>query len=197
MAPEVPADPAGHPPLANRAPTLSMIMLRYATESAAKQTASKMAQHAKGAVPSFAVELVVERHPDGELRVVDPKYGTWAWAKSDLVSWGLLGVGVGLLSGLVSGGLFGAVHSGIATGLIWAAFGLFAGALYGLWAGRAVTGRQLQSAARLLKPGTSLVVAWSDQSITDTVLVPYVTPDTQHLVLNFNSIEGGVVLEAS
>jgi hypothetical protein len=197
MALEVLPDPAGHELAVNRATTLSMILLRYAAESTAKQTAAKMAQHAKGAVPSFAVELMVERHPDGDLRVVDPKYGTWAWAKSDLVSWGLFGVGVGLVSGLISGGLFGAVHSGIATGLIWAAFGLFAGALYGLWAGRAVTGRRLKSAARLLTPGTSLLVAWSEQSITDAVLAQYVTPDSQRVVLHFNSIEGGVVLAAS
>ena len=150
-----------------------------------------------GADPSFAVEIMVERHPNGDLGVIDPKYGTWGWAKSDLVSWGVLGVAVGLLSGLISGGLFGAVHSGIATGLIWAAFGLFAGALYGLWAGRAVTGRRLKSAARLLTPGTSLVVAWSEQPITGTVLAPYMTADSQHLVLHFNSTEGGVVLEAS
>jgi hypothetical protein len=196
MAPMAPARPPSAD-LANRATTLSMIMLRYAAESTAKQTAAKMAHHAKGADPAFAVEIMVERHPNGDLRVVDPKYGTWGWAKSDLVSWGVLGVAVGLLSGLISGGLFGAVHSGIATGLIWAAFGLFAGALYGLWAGRAVTGRRLKSAARLLTPGTSLVVAWSEQPITGTVLAPYVTADSQHLVLHFNSIEGGVVLEAS
>jgi hypothetical protein len=197
MALEVPADPGGYQLMGNRATTLSMIMLRYGAESTAKQTAAKMAQHAKGAVPALAVELIVERHPDGDLRVIDPRYGTWAWAKADLVSWGLLGVTVGLISGLISGGLFGAVHSGIATGLIWAAFGLFAGALYGLWAGRAVTGRRLKSAARLLAPGTSLLVAWSEQSISDAVLAPYVTPDSHHVVLQLNSVEGGVVLEAS
>jgi hypothetical protein len=197
MALEVPARPPSADVVADRVTTLSMILLRYAAESTAKQTAAKMAHHGKGADPSFAVEIMVERHPNGDLGVVDPKYGTWGWAKSDLISWGLLGVVVGLLSGLISGGLFGAVDSGIATGLIWAAFGLFAGALYGLWAGRAVTGRRLKSAARLLTPGTSLVVAWSEQPITNAVLAPYVTPDSQHLVLHFNSIEGGVVLEAS
>jgi hypothetical protein len=194
---EVPTNAAGHQRVANQATTLSMIMLRYAAEGTAKQTVAKMAQHAKGADPAFAVEIMVERHPNGNLGVVDPKYGTWGWAKSDLVSWGVLGVAVGLLSGLISGGLFGAVHSGIATGLIWAAFGVFAGALYGLWAGRAVTGRRLKGAARLLAPGTSLVVAWSEQPITDTALAPYVTADSRLLVLHFNAIEGGVVLEAS
>jgi hypothetical protein len=196
MAHDAPADGAGDHQAANRATVVSMILFRYAAESTAKQIAAKMAQHAKGVVPSFAVELTVERHPDGDLRVVDPKYGTLGWAKSDLVSWGLLGVGVGLLSGLISGDLFGAVDSGIVTGLIWAAFGLFAGALYGLFAGRAVTGRRLKSAARLLAPGTSLVVAWSEQSVTDAVLAPYARPDSQHVVLHFNSIEGGVALEA-
>jgi hypothetical protein len=34
------------------------------------------------------------------------------------------------------GGILSSIHSGVVTG--WAIFGLVAGALYGLWAGRAV-----------------------------------------------------------
>jgi hypothetical protein len=195
MAPEVPEGAPVDHLSDDRATALSMVLLRHPGAGTAKQIASKMAQHAKGKDPTFAVELIVERELNGHLRVIDPKYGTWAYAKYDLVGWGVLGVAVGLLSGLISGGLFGAVDSGVATGLIWAAFGLFAGAVYGLWAGRAVTGARLKSARRLLSPGTSLVVAWTEQPITDAALAPFVTPDSQQAVLRFNSVEGGVVLE--
>jgi hypothetical protein len=196
MAVPRPTGALDHDLVADRATALSMIMLRYSSANVAKQTVAAMSEHSKGADPTFAVELMVERHPNGHLHVIDPKYGTWAYAKYDVLAWGLLGVGVGLLSGLISGGLFGAVDSGVTTGLIWAVFGLFAGSLYGLWAGRTVTARRLRSAEQLLARGTALVVAWSEQPITEAVLAPYVQPDSQQVVLRFNSVEGGVVLEA-
>jgi hypothetical protein len=196
MAVEVPNGAHSTGIVPDGATIMTMVMLRYPGAGTAKQIASSMAEHEKKAGRGLSVEVFVESDADGHLHVVDPKYGSWGWAKSDLVSWGLFGVGVGLLSGLISGGLFGAVDSGITTGLIWAAFGLFAGALYGLWAGRAVSARRLESARRLLSAGTSMVVAWSEQPITGAVLTPYVTTGSRHVVLRFNSIEGGVVLEA-
>jgi hypothetical protein len=181
----------------NQAAVLQMIMLRYGRPETAKQMAARMAPTKKGVDAPIEVELVGDTDADGHRRVTDVKFGTWAWAKSDLVSWGLLGVAVGFLAGLINGGLFGAVKGGIATGLIWAAFGLFAGTLYGLWAGRSITARRLKSIGTLLPPGTSMVVAWATRPIDSATLHAYTTDDSQQLVLRFNPVQGGAVLEVA
>jgi hypothetical protein len=182
----------------DRVPVLSMVMLRFPGTTAGINAAHKMTPKKKSKTPPpFSVELVIETYPDGHRKVIDPKYGIWAWAKGDVWGWGILGVVVGLIAGLVSGGLFGAVKGGIVTGLIWAAFGLVAGALWGLWAGRSVSARRLKSVGPLLGPNTSMIVAWSEVPSPESALQPFLAPDAQHLVLNFNAVEGGASLEAA
>ena len=57
-------------------------------------------------------------------------------SKSDVVSWGAFGLVFGLIVGFAgNGGIFSSIESGVVTGVLWAIFGLVAGALYGLWAG--------------------------------------------------------------
>jgi hypothetical protein len=85
----------------------------------------------------------------------------------------------------------------VVTGVAWGIFGIFAGALYGLFAGRAVSARRLKSVGPLLAPGTSMVVAWAYKPVTDDTLDGYLTPGSERLVLRFNSVEGGAVLEAA
>jgi hypothetical protein len=144
------------------APT-SMILLRYPDPGTARQVAAKEAPPSKKAAGPVQVELVIWVGRDGRRHVADPSQGVKAWAKSDLVSWGLFGVVVGALAGAFGGGgVHGFVANAVVTGIAWAVFGLVAGALYGLWAGRAVSARRLKGLRGLLVPGSSMLVAWAD-----------------------------------
>jgi hypothetical protein len=64
------------------------------------------------------------------------------------------------------------------TGIDWAVFGLVAGALYGLWAGRAVSARRLKGLRGLLVPGSSMLVAWADGPVRPDAMA--CSPDPGH-----------------
>ena len=144
------------------------------------------------------VELVIWADSGGRRHVADPSQGVKAWAKADLISWGLFGVVVGALAGAFGGGgVHGFVSDAVVTGIGWAVFGLVAGALYGLWAGRAVSARRLKGLSGLLVPGTSMLVAWADGPVSADTIGTLTAPGSQRLILRFNAIEDGAVLEAA
>jgi len=179
---------------------VSMIMLRYPGTGTAKQVAAKAAPASKKAAAAapVQVELVIWADPGGRRHVADPSQGVQAWAKSDLVSWGLFGVVVGGLAGAFGGGgVHSFVSDAVVTGIGWAVFGLVAGALYGLWAGRAVSARRLKGLSGLLVPGSSILVAWADGPVGQDTIDTLTAPGSLRLILRFNAIEGGAVLEAA
>jgi len=186
-------------PPGQTAPT-SMIVLRYPSTATAKEIAAKAAPSSKkaAAVSPVQVELVIWADSGGHRHVADPSQGVKAWAKSDLISWGLFGVVVGALAGAFGGGgVHGLVDDAVVTGILWAIFGLFAGALYGLWAGRAVSARRLRGLSSLLVPGSSILVAWADGPVSQDTIGTLTAPGSQRLILRFNAIDGGAVLEAA
>ena len=81
------------------------------------------------------------------------------------------------------------------TGVIWAIFGLFAGALYGLWAGRGVSARRLKGVGPLMPPDSSVILAWADGAATERTLGALSTPDAETLGVRFNPVAGGAILE--
>jgi hypothetical protein len=181
------------------APT-SMIMLRYPSSGMAKQVASRAAPTSKKAAAAspVQVELVIWADPGGRRHVADPSQGVKAWAKSDLISWGLFGVVVGALAGAFGGGgVHSFVSDAVVTGVGWAVFGLVAGALYGLWAGRAVSARRLKGLSGLLVPGSSILLAWADGPVSPDTIGTLTAPGSQRLVLRFNPVPAGAVLEAA
>jgi hypothetical protein len=112
------------------------------------------------------------------------------------VTWGLFGLAWGAIVGIAGdGGVLGTIESGVVTGLLWAIFGLVAGALYGLWAGRAVSAGQLHAVGRLLPPDSSLILAWADGAGADRTIKALSTPDAATLAIRFEPAEGGAVLE--
>jgi len=186
-------------PPGQTAPT-SMIMLRYPGTGTAKQIAAKAAPTSKKAAAAspVQVELVIWADSGGRRHVADPSQGVKAWAKADLVSWGLFGLVVGALAGAFGGGgVHSFVSDAVVTGIGWAVFGLVAGALYGLWAGRAVSARRLKGLGGLLAPGSSMLVAWADGPVSANTIDTFTAPGSQRLILRFNAIEGGAVLEAA
>ncbi len=129
---------------------LTMLLLRYPGERAARKVAATVAQTPGD---GLQVELVFESARSGRLRVISPTRGVAAMSKSDVVSWGGFGLVFGLIVGFAgNGGVLSSIESGVVTGVLWAIFGLVAGALYGLWAGRAVSARRLKGVGPLLPP---------------------------------------------
>jgi hypothetical protein len=174
---------------------LSMIVLRYPDPDTAKQTASRIATGHATTADATEVELVIKTDGDGHRQVTDPKLGVAAVAKSDVISWGAFGVVWGAIAGGVSGG--GILKGGLVAGIGCGVFGLFAGALYGLWAGRSISARRLTAIGPLLAPRTSVLLAWADGPVSQHTIDTLTTPQSQRLVLRFNPIERGAVLEAA
>jgi hypothetical protein len=195
---EVPSRPEGAVLTPSQNAPTSLILLRCPDPGTAKKIASRAAPTSKKAAGPVQVELVIWVDSDGRRHVADPSQGVKAWAKSDLISWGLFGVVVGALAGAFGGGgVHGFVDNAVVTGIGWAVFGLVAGALYGLWAGRAVSARRLKGLRGLLVPGSSMLVAWADGPMRPDAMSMLTEPGSQRLVLRFNPVEGGAVLEAA
>ena len=93
------------------------------------------------------------------------------------------------------GGVLSAIESGLVTGILWALFGVVAGALYGLWAGRGVSARRLKGLGPFVPPGTSLVVAWAEGSLSQETIERWAAPGSQRLILRFIPVGHGAVLE--
>ena len=82
-------------------------------------------------------------------------------------------------------------------GVLWGVFGLFAGALYGLWAGRGVSARRLKGVGPLLPPDSSAILAWADGAVPESALKTVTAPDMDRLDLRFSAVSSGAILEAS
>jgi len=176
---------------------LSMLLYRYSDPKAAAQVAAEVAKAKSGQDGTPQVELIIETDQNGRRRVTDPTQGTAAWARSDVISWGAFGLVWGAIVGaLGGGGILGFLEGGVVTGLGWAVFGLVAGALYGLWAGRSISARRLKGVGPLLARGTSALIAWTDGPVRHSENDVLSAAGSKQLVLLFNSVEGGAVLEA-
>jgi uncharacterized membrane protein len=179
-------------------PTLvSMVLLRFKGRDVAqgvwaKATGGKVDKNA-----AIQTELIIAVGLDGKLHVDSPSQGIRAMAKGDIVAWGLFGVVFGFIAGWAGDGtLFGALGRGVLTGIVWGIFGLGAGALYGMWAGRGVSARRLKGLEPLLPPDSSLLVAWADGAVTEAAIAAWSPLEPERLVLRFNTVEHGAVLDA-
>jgi uncharacterized membrane protein len=187
----------GAPPSIDQASLTSMVLLRYPDPKAASRVAAEGAQHPATGRHRLQTELVVATDAGGRRHVADPSHGVWAMAKSDIISWGAFGLVFGAIVGLVGGGgILGFLSDGLATGIGWAVFGLVAGALYGLWAGRSISARRLHGLGDLLPAGSSALLAWSDGPVHPAELEALDDAGSQRLILSFNPVHGGAVLEA-
>jgi hypothetical protein len=177
----------------NQASAVDMIMVRYAASDTAKQVASRIVKANGKAPDAVQVDLVVETDRSGRRHTDTPRLGLMAMMKSDIVSWGAFGVLAGAISGAINGGI---IKSGVATGIGWAVFGAFAGSLYGFWVGRSISARRLKGLGPLLAPGSSLLLAWASGD-DPRALDELTAPQSEQLVLRFNAIERGALIEAA
>jgi uncharacterized membrane protein len=195
---ELPSGSSQATPALGEASVLSMLLYRYPDPKVAARVAKEVSKRKPGANGAPQIELVIETDLNGHRHVTDPTRGTAAWARSDVVSWGLFGVVFGAIAGAVAGGGFhSAVTDAVVTGIAWAVFGLVAGALYGLWAGRSISARRLKGVGPLLGPGTSALLAWGDGQVRPSANDVFSAPGAKHVVLLFNAVDGGAVLEAA
>jgi hypothetical protein len=170
---------------------VSMTLLRFDGDHSARSALAPTTD------PGTHVELLVEVAPGGRTRVVSPSQGVAAMSKSDIVSWGGFGIVFGFVAGFLgNGGVAGALEDGLVTGLAWAVFGLVAGALYGLWAGRATSARRIKSLRSLLPKGTSTALLWTVGPSTEPIAA-LARAGTNHVSLHFHPIEHGAVLQTS
>jgi hypothetical protein len=171
---------------------LTMLVFRYPGKDTAKRVFTSAS--GKTSMPPIETELLIDADKSGNLHVTNP--AGRAFVKSDAIGWGVLGLVFGAAAGFGgSGGLFGAFEKGIVTAVVWTVFGVFAGFLYGLYAGRAISGGRLKAFGPLAPPDTSVVLAWADGPVTGEALAPWKTTDSQELLLRFNHVSHGAVLE--
>jgi hypothetical protein len=191
ISPDLAAHPIGDVAAQPGPTALSMTMLRYRGEHTARQALAPV----KGT--GSHVELLVEVARSGRARVVSPSQGAAAMSRSDVVSWGGFGVFFGLIAGLLgNGGVAGALEDGLVTGFAWAVFGLVAGALYGLWAGRATSARRIRRLRPLLPEDTSTALVWVVGPATDPI-AEQLRSASRHVTLDFHPTSQGAVLQTS
>ncbi len=173
---------------------VGMVMVRYPAPGTAKEVAARLIKSNGKAPDATQIDLVVETDRRGHRHTHTPKLGLSAMMKSDIVSWGAFGVLAGAISGATNGGI---LKSGVLTGIGWAVFGALAGSLYGLWVGRSISGRRLRGLGPLLTPGTSVVLAWADGSDAGRAVQSMTEAGSQAVVLRFNPVDEGALLEAA
>jgi hypothetical protein len=175
-----------------RGAAVTMLLVRYAGEHGARKKLSSPTTDAA------QVELVFEVPSHGRTRVVSPTAGVAAWAKSDLVSWGGFGVVFGLIVGFAAnGGTFGILEEGVVKGLLWGVFGLAAGALYGLWVGRATSARRIRGLHALLPPDSATALVWLAGGGGAAEIAHETRASSAHVALDFRPSGDGAVLQAS
>ena len=176
---------------------LEMLMVRYTGEHAAKKALAESGSEKHKDKKEPEVELFVEANEHGRLRVIEPKTGTAAFSKSQILGWGLFGVAYGLIVGFAAGnnGVLGAIESGVLVGVLWGIFGAVAGALYGMWAGRGVSARRLKGLGAFVPPDSSLALAWAEGSLSQETIERWAATSSRRLLLRFNPVGRGALLE--
>jgi len=174
---------------------LSMVLLRFKGEHTVRGVETKLSG-VKGPGQTLQTELLFEVDAHGKAHVSSPSMGVAVTGKSSLLWWGVFGLVFGAIVGVASnGGVMSFLKDGVLTGIVWAIYGLGAGSLYGLWAGRGMSARRLKGIGPLLAPDSSMLLAWADGGVKGQAIAEYSTPDSQSLVLRFNPTGHGAQLE--
>lgn len=177
---------------------LTMLLVRLPGQHTVRQALAELAP-AKTPDPGrpqvMQVEVVLESDPGGRLHVHSPNLGVRFSARSSLVSWGVLGLICGAIGGWVGGGgILGFLGGGLVTGVVWGAFGILAGALYGLFVGNVLSARQRKKMNVIVPANSSLAFVWADGDLTNEAIDRWAPPGSQRLVVRFDTTSQGIVL---
>ena len=188
------AAPGSAPPKSDS--WLSMLMFRYEEQIRPRSVNAACGRPGEDEAASRSDRATRAGGQDGQVPRVSPGKGVRAFMPSDAIAWGLFGVVFGGIVGLAgNGGVLGFTEGAVVTGILWAIFGLVAGTLYGLWAGRAISARRFKPLRRLLPPDTSIALCWAEGPLSDDSIAEWSAPASDQLILRFNPITGGAVLE--
>ena len=200
---DVHAAPPSAPP--NGDALLNMLMFRYRGADEAKrvdasasadQAKTKKTKQAKTKQAAVQTELLLRADKSGRIHVVSPGTGVRAFVPGDAIGWGLFGLVFGGIAGLAGGGgVLGFAEHAAVTGILWALFGVVAGTLYALWAGRSISARRMKALRPLLPPDTSIALCWVEGAVSYDSIAEWSTPATEQLVMRFRPMDGGAVLE--
>jgi hypothetical protein len=170
-----------------------MILSRYQGSETVRAVAEQASDD-----KNLVVELLFAIDEHGKKHVSSPSAGVGATAKSSAPWWAGLGLVFGVVAGWSGdGGVLSALEDGLVTALAWGVFGLGAGALYGLWAGRSVSARRMRRVDALARPDTSAMLAWVDGRVTPETMSKLAKPGSDTLVVRFDSVGSGAVLDVS
>jgi uncharacterized membrane protein len=178
---------------------LSMLLVRFAGQRSARKALATTGAGKGGEADAPEVELVVEADERGKRRVIDPKLGSAAFARSDAVSWGGFGLVYGVLVGFAGDGgvLSGALDRGLETAIAWGLFGLGAGALMGLWAGRRFSARRLKGIGPLVAPDSSMALGWAGGSASPAAIDEWSASGSERVIVRFVTGEHGALLDVA
>ena len=177
---------------------LNMLLVRLPGQHTVRQALAELAS-AKTPDPGrpqvMQVEVVLESDAGGGLHVHSPNLGVRFSARSSLVSWGVLGLICGAIGGWAGGGgILGFLGGGLITGVVWGAFGILAGALYGLFVGNVLSARQRKKMDVIVPPNSSLAFVWADGDLTNEAIDRWAPPGSQRLVVRFDTTSQGIIL---
>jgi hypothetical protein len=148
---------------------------------------------------------MIEVDEQRRVHLYDPSTGVRAQAISSLVSWGLFGLAVGVLTGLFSGGqgILGSLMSGVALLISWGVFGLIAGTLAALVMYRAIPTSRLRKMSALFmqtQADTSVILALVEGAYTEKMTSDLSTHDAKGLIIRVktpSTLKGGMELAVS
>jgi hypothetical protein len=186
----------GPVPLTNAA-RLSMLLLRYRGTDTAKRTMVRARARCGGDGQGVQPELVIEARDHGQPKATDPtQLGAARYSKSDMISWGCSAWPTARSSAPWPITEYSALSRPLPSPA--------SPGPRSAWpperctgCGRAVPCLAADSAASgpLLPPDTSTVVAWSEANLTDQTVGEWAEPGSERLILRFNPVSGGALLE--
>ena len=118
-----------------------------------------------------------------------------------MISWGVFGLIVGVLTGLISGGegVLGILMSGLTLLIAWGVFGIAAGALAALVVYRAIPTSRLRKMSALFmqaQADTSVILALVEGAYTQKMISDLSTHDAKGLIIRVN-VTGVIALDVS
>ena len=116
-----------------------------------------------------------------------PGTGVRAFVPGDVIGWAAFGLVFGGIAGLAGGGgVLGFAEHAVVTGILWGLFGLVAGTLYALWAGRSISARRMKPLDRSFRPTPRSRSAGPKAALSHDRIAEWSTPATDQLIMRFN-----------
>ena len=184
---------------------LSILVFRYTGHQTARLVEAELKEERKKAGDSIQSEMMIEVDEQRRVHLYDPSSGVRAQAISSMVSWGLLGLIVGVLTGLFSGGegVLGSLTSGLTLLITWGLFGIVAGALAALVAYRDIPTSRLRKISTFFsqtQADTSVILVLVDGAYTQKMTSDLSTHDAKGFIIRVktpSSSKGGLELAVS